>query len=199
MEQNTPLMAQKIWNMMRVAFYMLRKGICKKKILMDLNLVMKRGKIARKALQNLMFHHHNHHDNHHDSSSKVGLDDRLSKPLGEYEFSCGNAPLYRHYFTNNKSSKNHLNKHYSLGDMENIEAVNNMFDTMMSNSSDEVIVAKSPELGLGFGTNTELRRIRVTDSTFPVRSGEDDDKHVDEAADEFIKKFYSQLKQQKHY
>ncbi|KAL9232115.1 hypothetical protein vseg_007258 [Gypsophila vaccaria] len=196
MEQNTQLMAKKIWNIMRVTFYMLRKGICKKKMLMDLNLVMKRGnKIAGKALQNLMFHHH-------DSISKVGLYD-ISKPQGEYEFSCNNTPLYRHYFTNNKRSKNHHNKSYSIEDMKNIEAVNNMFDMIMSNSSDEVIVAKSPELGLGiglgFGTSPALRRIRVTNSPFPLRSGEEGDKHVDEAADEFIKKFYSQLKQQKYY
>ncbi|KAL9232114.1 hypothetical protein vseg_007257 [Gypsophila vaccaria] len=197
MEQNTQLVAKKIWNIMRVAYYMLRKGICKKKILMDLNLVMKRGnKIAGKALQNLMFHHH---DSHNDSISKVGLDDQ-SKPQGEYEFSCSNTPLYHRYFTNKKRSNNHHNKSYSIEDMTNIEAVNNMFDMMM-NSSDEFIVAKSPELRLGFGISpAALRRIRVTDSPFPLRRGEDDgDKHVDEAADEFIKKFYFQLKQQKHY
>ncbi|KAK9666067.1 hypothetical protein RND81_14G157800 [Saponaria officinalis] len=193
MEQNTPSMAKKIWNIMRVAFFMLRKGICKRKILMDLNLVMKRSKIAGKALQNLMFHHHNHH---HESISKVGLDDQ-SKPQGEYEFSCSNTPLYRHYFTN-KRSKNHHNKNYSIEDMKNIEDVNNVFDMMMLNSSDE-IVAASPVLGLGF--NPTVRQLRVTDSPFPLQSGENNngDKHVDEAADEFIKKFYSQLKQQKYY
>ncbi|KAK9666062.1 hypothetical protein RND81_14G157300 [Saponaria officinalis] len=185
MEQNTPLIAKKIWNIMRVSFYMLRKGICKRKILMDLNLVMKRSKIAGKALQNLMFHHHNHHE----SISKVGLNGQ-SKPQGEYEFSCSNSPLYRHYFTKNKRSKNQHNKNFSFEDMKN------MFDMMMlNNSSDEVIIA-SPGLGLGF--SPAVRQLWVTDSPFPLQSGENN-KHVDEAADEFIKKFYSQLKQQKYY
>ncbi|KAK9666065.1 hypothetical protein RND81_14G157600 [Saponaria officinalis] len=157
MEQNTPLITKKIWNIMRVSFYMLRKGICKRKILMDLNL----------------------------SISKVGLDGQ-SKPQGEYEFSCSNSPLYRHYL----SSKNQHNKNYSFEDMKN------MFDMMMlNNSSDEVIIA-SPGLGLGF--SPAVRQLRVTDSPFPLQSGENN-KHVDEAADEFIKKFYSQLKQQKYY
>ncbi|KAK9666064.1 hypothetical protein RND81_14G157500 [Saponaria officinalis] len=194
MEQNTPLMAKKIWNIMRVAFFMLRKGICKRKILLDLNLAMKRGKIAGKALQNLMFHHHNHHGNHHDSISKVGLDGQ-SKPQGEYEFSCSNTPLYRQYFTTNKRSKNHHDKNYS------IEDVNNMFDMMMLNSSEE-IVAASPVSGLrsGLGFHSTVKQLRITDSPFPLQSGENNgDRHVDEAAAEFIKRFYSQLKQEKYY
>ncbi|KAK9666061.1 hypothetical protein RND81_14G157200 [Saponaria officinalis] len=165
MEQNTPLMAKKIWNIMRVAFFMLRKGICKRKILLDLNLAMKRGL------------------------------DGQSKPQEEYEFSCSNTPLYRQYFTTNKRSKNHHDKNYS------IEDVNNMFDMMMLNSSEE-IVAASPvsELRSGLGFHSAVKQLRITDSPFPLQSGENNgDKHVDEAAAEFIKRFYSQLKQEKYY
>ncbi|XP_074287693.1 uncharacterized protein LOC141612843 [Silene latifolia] len=194
MEQNTPLMAKKIWNVLRVAFYMLRKGICKRKILMDLNLVMKRGKIARKALQNIMFH------NHHDSSSEASFDSQFKPQGGEYEFSCSNTPLYRHYFNNKKSKLQH-SKNFSFEDLDNIEGVNNMFDMIMLSSNEDM--AKSPALpglgpGLGLELNSRAKQIRVTDSPFPTQNGEDG-KHVDVAADEFIKNFYSQLKQQKYY
>ncbi|KAJ9559619.1 hypothetical protein OSB04_004779 [Centaurea solstitialis] len=61
MEQNLPIMAKKAWSLVRVFFFILKKGISKTKFLADLNIIIKRGKIAGKALHNLLFHHHNHH------------------------------------------------------------------------------------------------------------------------------------------
>ncbi|KAK9677060.1 hypothetical protein RND81_11G119300 [Saponaria officinalis] len=188
MEQNTSMVAKKIWNIMRIAFFMLRKGICKRKILMDLNLVMKRGKIAGKALQNLMFHQHQHQGSDLEMST-VGQ----STPPGEYEFSCSNTPLYRHYFTNNKR-KNH-NKNFFMPSpcegMSSIEAMN-IFDMMMLNTSDNA--GASPTLS-GSGLSPVVKQLRITDSPYPEQNFEDC-KHVDEAAEDFINKFYSQLKNQ---
>ncbi|CAN0858752.1 hypothetical protein LINGRAHAP2_LOCUS7439 [Linum grandiflorum] len=72
MEQNLPLMTKKAWGIVRVLFFMLRKGIIsKRKLLLDLNMVMKRGnKIASKAIGNfLMFNHHHRNDHSTPASS----------------------------------------------------------------------------------------------------------------------------------
>ncbi|KAG6425901.1 hypothetical protein SASPL_110110 [Salvia splendens] len=79
MEQNLPITAKKFWKIVRVLYFMLRKGISKAKLLADLSLMMKRGKIAGKAvIQNLIFHH---------SSA-------AARPIQEYEFSCGTSPSF---------------------------------------------------------------------------------------------------------
>ncbi|GJS21641.1 retrovirus-related pol polyprotein from transposon TNT 1-94 [Tanacetum coccineum] len=64
MEQNLPVITKKLWSLMRVMFFMLKKGISKAKIMADLSMMIKRGKIARKST----------------SSS--------------YEFICNNTPPY---------------------------------------------------------------------------------------------------------
>ena len=182
MEQSIPEIARKIWHIMRVAFFMLRKGICKRKILMDLNMMMKRGKIAGKALNNLLFHHHH-------NTSYGGSHLSYSQ---EYEFSCSNTPLYRQYFTTHKRKTHHHNRHChqyeaAVADLD----INGVFEMM-----DTVAVEASPILpGLGFGRSPMVRQLRITDSPFLVQNA-DEDSHVDEAAEEFIQKFYSQLMQQ---
>ncbi|KAL2939881.1 Receptor tyrosine-protein kinase erbB-4 [Bienertia sinuspersici] len=194
MEQNLPIITKKVWNMVRLAFFMLRKGISKKKILLDINLIIKRGKIASKlAFSNLIFQHYHRH-NHHVSASKGGVgassdDLEFGGPTNapkEYEFSCKNTPLYRHYFTNKKKNyQYHQNYYYYMSsspkvdenNKDGIEAINKILETMLSSK------------------DSENRQIRITDSPYPLQN-EDDNHHVDEAAEEFIKRFYSQLKKQ---
>ncbi|XP_052185362.1 classical arabinogalactan protein 5-like [Diospyros lotus] len=50
--------AKKLWSIARVVFFMLRKGVSKSKLMVDLYMLLKRGKLAGKALGNLMLHHH---------------------------------------------------------------------------------------------------------------------------------------------
>ncbi|KAK9069742.1 hypothetical protein SSX86_010136 [Deinandra increscens subsp. villosa] len=69
MEQKIPIITKKAWNLIRLVFFTLKKGISKRKFLIDLNMMMKHGKIATT-------HRHPHH-----------LSD-------EYEFSCRNTPPY---------------------------------------------------------------------------------------------------------
>ncbi|GKC85537.1 hypothetical protein Tco_1141254 [Tanacetum coccineum] len=66
MEQNLPIITKKLWRLMRVMFFMLKKGISKAKIMADVNMMIKRGKIAGKP----------------------------TSPCNEYEFSCRN--ILRH-------------------------------------------------------------------------------------------------------
>ncbi|XP_050231713.1 uncharacterized protein LOC126680607 [Mercurialis annua] len=73
------MVAKRLWNVLRVSFLMLRKGfVSKRKLMMDMNLMMKRGKFLRKSLSNLLSHHHR------SRNGRYGLQ--------EYEFSCSNSP-----------------------------------------------------------------------------------------------------------
>ncbi|GAB4842292.1 hypothetical protein Ancab_012262 [Ancistrocladus abbreviatus] len=191
MENNLP-MAKRLWNIVKVLLLMV-KGICKRKLLMDLNMMMKRGKLAGKALGDLMFHHH--HQHHHSSSAPR-----------EYEFSCSNTPSHYNFLpfhVSGKRKKSHYNSHQVTSTrtppFELDEDVRSrVFELMCSNDAAGYEAAMSPILpGLGFGKSPMVRQLRITDSPFPLQYGGEEDNHVDQAAEEFIQKFYKQLKQQK--
>ncbi|KAB2611260.1 hypothetical protein D8674_019292 [Pyrus ussuriensis x Pyrus communis] len=202
MEQNNlPVIARRIWSIVRVAFFMLKKGISKRKLLLDLNMMMKRGKLASKALSNLMFHHHHHNHNHPHYSSTTS-----SAAPREYEFSCSNTPNYPfHLMGKRRHHSNHNNfftcAHAPLtqdDEMATAGAVKAVLE-MLNNESWAVetvaSVAASPVLP-GFGKSPMVRQLRITDSPFPLREA-DEDNHVDKAAEEFIEKFYKNLWQQR--
>lgn len=188
MEQNVPVSAKRIWSIVRVAFFMLRKGLSKRsKLMLDLNMMMKRGKIASKALSNLMFNHH--HRN-------------LSSAPREYEFSCSNTPNFA--FPINNKRRNQAQNHHSHffacahspqtldDDVATVNAVKAVLAEMLNN---DVVAEASPALP-GFGRSPMVRQLRITDSPFPLRDT-DEDCQVDKAAEEFIQRFYRQLRQQK--
>ncbi|KAM0060325.1 hypothetical protein Hdeb2414_s0004g00122921 [Helianthus debilis subsp. tardiflorus] len=178
MEQNVPVLAKKVWSLVRVVLFMLRKSsISKKRLLMEFNTMIKRGKIVRKALQHLMFHHHNNSTNHH-------------SPPGEHEFSCRNSPsTNNHKFSlfsfHKKHHNNSSNQHGE--DVDINVAVMKAMEMIHSETA-------SPALP-GFGRSPMVRQLRVTDSPFPL-SSVDEDCHVDEAAEEFISRFYNDLRRQ---
>ncbi|KAL1551577.1 hypothetical protein AAHA92_19399 [Salvia divinorum] len=167
MEQNLPIIAKKFWSILKVAYFMLRKGISKAKLLSDLSTMMKRGKIAGKAaMHNLIFHHH--------GGGASAAEPQL--PPDEYEFSCRSTPAFRLPF--------HLGKRKQAAEIELwADAVEMAFS-----------VAPSPALP-GFGRTPAVRQLRITDSPFPLREV-DEDHRVDEAAEKFITKFYRDLKKQ---
>ncbi|XP_027343432.1 uncharacterized protein LOC113856006 [Abrus precatorius] len=199
MESNIPVLAKKVWNMVRVVFFMLRKGISKGKLMMDLNMMLKRrGKIAGKAIANLMFHHHHHGGS---TSSRRSHDSHLqfSAPR-EYEFSCSNTP--NNFFPIGKRHRHgHNHGHFFTcahapptrdDEVVTVNAVKAVLE-MLNN---EVTVEASPALP-GFGRSPMVRQLRVTDSPFPLRDTEDEkDNQVDKAAEEFIKRFYKDLRKQ---
>ncbi|KAL8043207.1 hypothetical protein ABFX02_09G104000 [Erythranthe guttata] len=184
MEQNKmPIIAKKFWKIVRVVYYMLRKGISKAKLLADLNIMMKRGKLAGKsAVHNLVFHHHHHH-----SAAASAAEPELSYPvpLNEYEFSCSKTPTFRLPFHLNKR------KHSSHSHSPPQPSDADLFAAAMEIVGGE---ASSPALP-GFGQTPVVRQLRITDSPFPLKEFEADS-HVDEAAEKFIIKFYKDLKQQ---
>lgn len=180
--------AKRIWSIVRVAFFMLRKGISKRKVMLDLNMMMKRGKIAGKAISNRMFHHGHHHAS--------------SSAPREYEFSCSNTPNYAFHITNKHRHHNHHSHFFRCthapptledDDVAAMNAVKAMLFEMLNN---EAPVEASPALP-GFGQSPMVRQLRITDSPFPLRDAADEDSHVDKAAEDFIEKFYRDLRLQK--
>nr|XP_043618022.1 uncharacterized protein LOC122589762 [Erigeron canadensis] len=178
MEQNQPMLAKKVWSMVRVAYFMLRKGISKRKLLLDLNMMVKRGKVAgNKALHNLKSHHHHKGPSslHDDQYSNV--DQRDDDDDYENEFSCTNSP-----------SSTTIKKHEEEEEDVDIRDVNAAMLKAM-----KMIQSETPS---GFG-KTMVRQLRVTDSPFPSSSNQPEDSHVvDEAAEKFINRFYNNLRRQ---
>lgn len=180
MEQNLPIIAKKFWHIIRVVYLMLRKGISKAKLLADLNIMMKRGKIASKAaMHNLVFHHH------HSDAAGVSY----PTPLNEYEFSCSNTPAHAPAFR----LPFHLSKR-----KPHSHAPPQPSDAELFAAAVEIAAGRgvAPSPGLpGFGRTPMVRQLRITDSPFPV-TGVEEDSHVDEAAEKFIMKFYKDLRRQ---
>ncbi|KAJ0030405.1 hypothetical protein Pint_13259 [Pistacia integerrima] len=190
MEPSPPVVAKKLWRVVRIVFFMIKAGISKSKIMLDLHLMLKRGnKLAGKAIGNLIFHH--------TSSFSCRSNDALSfvSPK-EYEFSCSNSPAFYPFYTHKRKhhhhSLHHLAKSYRYDDVTTVHAVQKVLE-MLNN---EAAVEASPLTTLpGFGRSPMVRQLRITDSPFPLK--DEGDSQVDKAAEEFIKKFYKDLKSQK--
>jgi len=188
MENNSPVIAKRVWNIIRVAFFMLRKGISKGKLMMHLNVMLKRrSKLAGKAIANLMFHHHHNH---------VGVpgNDLQFSAAREYEFSCSNTP--NNFFAAIGNSKRHRhNPFFTCAHAPpTLEDDINVVKGVLELLNNEAAVEASPAAAL---CSPVVRQFRVTDSPFPLREYEDDkDDQVDKAAEEFIKRFYKELKKQ---
>ncbi|KAK7314419.1 hypothetical protein VNO77_32942 [Canavalia gladiata] len=80
-ERCKPVTAKKLWNIVRIVFLMLRKGIAKSKVVEEFHLLLKRGKLAAgKAIANtLTLHNRSRND--------------VVYPR-DYEFSCSNSPAF---------------------------------------------------------------------------------------------------------
>ncbi|GER52408.1 Avr9/Cf-9 rapidly elicited protein 146 [Striga asiatica] len=172
MEQNLPIVAKKIWKMVQVIYFMLRKGISKGKLLSALNAMMRRGKIAgREAIHSLVSHHHT-----------------AASGRRDYEFTCGGSPSHRAFhlpFSLHRRRNSGGHPPAPISEEELMAAAVEM----------AVSAAASPALP-GFGPSPMVRRLRVTDSPFPLGGVEEENCHVDEAAEEFIMKFYRDLRHQ---
>lgn len=179
MEQNKlEIVPKKFYKIVRVLYFMLRKGISKLKLLADLNIMISRAKLADKlsSIQNLMFQHH------HPATS--GNNCLSYRPVPEYEL------------TRNFNILNKRNKHkYTPTHGENNDQV--LFAVALEMAANSV--AASPALP-GLGRTPTVRQLRVTDSPFSLSNAEEeeDTNHVDEAAEEFIKRFHRDLFRQQH-
>ncbi|CAM8988915.1 unnamed protein product [Rhodiola kirilowii] len=214
-ENNMPIISKRVWSMVRVLYYMLRKGISKTKLQADLDLLLKRGKTAGKAfIHSIAFPHLT------SSSSPLShnRNRRMSTPSTEYEFSCSNTPAYTFPIFHSKRNNNNNKHSHFFGcthaprtneEEEDITTANavKMVLEMLNNHSDitkytdekfeRMSVQPSPALpGFGKSPAVRVRQLRVTDSPFPLHDA-GGDCQVDEKADKFIAKFYNDLKRQR--
>ncbi|XP_027769216.1 uncharacterized protein LOC114075131 [Solanum pennellii] len=183
MDQNLVVVGKKFWKIVRVALCMLRKGISKQKIMLDIKLMMKRSKISsyKAVVQNLMFHfhHHNQNQNRHRTDQVESGNLPFCPPHEDeyYEFSCTSSP--------NLDMKKHTTSHEEDVVVMNAAVMKAALEMIKGET-------KSPDNYFrGFG-----RQLRVSDSPFSV---EEMDSHVDEKADEFISKFYRNLRRQSSF
>ncbi|KAJ8768638.1 hypothetical protein K2173_023542 [Erythroxylum novogranatense] len=193
MEASSQEVAKKLWHIVRAVVFIIRNGISKSRVLVDLHKLLKRGnKLVEKAIGNLITFHI-----HHSSSFSCRSDDALSfvSPR-EYEFSCSNSPAFYSIHTHHKRKRHPLHhrfpKSYKNNDVPTVAAVQKMLEML----NKEVVVEASPLTLPGFGKSPMVRQLRITDSPFPLKD-EENNGQVDKAAEDFIQKFYKNLKLQK--
>lgn len=181
--------AKRLWNVLRIAFFMMRKGlISKRKMLMDMHLMLERGKVYGKSLRNSVLHH-----------SKAGNNAHGGLGLHDYEFSCSNSPAIfnmakrkHHYFPTHILHFPCIHPHQAERKEEpntivlpKLDLSNEYFSKDCLDHSNLPAVHKlSPLL-------SPLCR-RISNAC----GAEDNDHQVDRDADEFISTFYEQLKVQ---
>lgn len=215
MENSIPLGTKKIWSVVRAVLFMLRRGISKKKLMVDLNMMLKRGKIAGKAFGNLMFHHH--HPDIAGVHSSNSTSSSTACPIGplEYEFSCSNSPAnahhpndFHHFFTSfhlrkHRKGTGGLNNFFGCAhlpqthddDPNPFQLERAVLEFLNSYNADLTPVVEASPMLPGFGQTPLVRQLRITDSPFPLKN-EDEDNYVDKAAEEFIERFYKELRRQ---
>ncbi|KAI4347071.1 hypothetical protein L6164_007920 [Bauhinia variegata] len=186
-EPNPPVVSKKLWNVIRIMFLMLRKGIAKRKIMAEFHLMLKR---AGKAIaDNPMLHHHY-------AAFTCRSNDAPSSFISprEYEFSCSNSPAFPFHHVKRKHNhfgSSRFSKSYQYDDVATVNAVQKVLEMLNHDK-----VEASPSVTLpGFGKSPIGRQLRVTDSPFPLK--DDGDSRVDKAAEEFINRFYKDLSSQK--
>ncbi|MCL7023690.1 hypothetical protein MKW94_021468 [Papaver nudicaule] len=203
------VIGKRLWNFLRIAFYMMRKGLMsKRKLIMDMNLMMKRGKLMRKSLGNLMTFHGHHHHQHSSNDITRGSFGGAQ----DYEFSCSNSP--NPVFFHMSKRKHHYFPCINPPNEDDLEE-------MEEEARGAVVVPKigySPEYARNFQFSTTATpdlapgdsRFSPLLSPFAVRvseySSEDESEiqlegmssnpKVDDEAEDFIKRFYEQLRLQ---
>ncbi|VVA99740.1 unnamed protein product [Arabis nemorensis] len=182
MEQNAQVAAKRLWKIVRIVFCVLKTGTVKSKLMLDLNLMLKRG---NKAITNLR---------RRGSSFTGGVDVRSSARFRDYEFSCRNTNA-NDPFAYMCKRKRRFQSGYENENDAVAAAVKKVFELLGENETNMVAASVAGESPLT--AFPAVRQLRVTDSPFPLEDGGDNDHVVDKAAEEFIKKFYKNLKLQK--
>uniref|UniRef100_A0A0A9D0W1 Avr9/Cf-9 rapidly elicited protein 146 n=1 Tax=Arundo donax TaxID=35708 RepID=A0A0A9D0W1_ARUDO len=210
-----PGFGKRVMHVLRSVYHMLRRGLCRNRLMMDLQLLFGRGKLAGKALRNLVAAANHPHGAHivaagagrgaEAASSSSGLS--FSHNPRDVEFSCTTTPSYApgssHLFPFRIRGRG---AGRGSGGRLNVAEVARVFEMMNAEEAgagaETPSVAgatPSPMLALSLGRSPAgVRQLRVTDSPFPVEP-EGVDERVDAEADNFINKFYEQLRLQQAF
>ncbi|XP_061375706.1 uncharacterized protein LOC133317843 [Gastrolobium bilobum] len=206
MEVHSPVLTKRLWNVLRITFFMIRKGlISKRKMIMDMNLMMKKGKLLRKSLSNLMSFHHHHHHHHSKSVSRGGFG------VHDYEFSCSNSP--NPVFFHMPKRKHHFN--FPCIHAPEVSEEEPQFSALEVDSDVPnvvvVTVPKTPEYTFNFRFDASEFApgdkkspllspfsVRISNYSALDENEEIGNVQVDDQAEDFIKRFYEQLRKQSH-
>ena len=165
----TPV-AKKLKPVLRAVSHMIKKGITsRRKLMLDLHLLLERTKIAGKAIASILTFNNNHHN-----PAAFFYSPR------EVEFSCSNTPSYPPPHVHKQKNRNSIEEASAASIARAFEMMSEEINYSVAES-----VVPSPSL-------------RVTDSVFPIKEDEevDNDDRVDRQAEDFIRRFYEQLRVQ---
>ncbi|WOH12047.1 hypothetical protein DCAR_0831545 [Daucus carota subsp. sativus] len=175
LERSSSEVGKKLWKILKIAFYMLMEALSKSKSLVDLQ----KTKLAGKAFGNLILYHY------YSVFTCRSINDVSFISPQDHEFSCSNTPFYASYFAKRKS-------HHQQKSCDDINIARKVFELFKDHEKPE----GSPFIALpGFGQSPVVRQLRISDSPFPLKV--EKDPQGDKAAEDFIRKFYKELKQQK--
>ncbi|KAL0923949.1 hypothetical protein M5K25_004736 [Dendrobium thyrsiflorum] len=186
MESNTyPTITKRLCHIVRLVCYMLRNCISMRKLMMDLQLLLKRGKLAGKFLSNFITH------NHGGAASPAATGRSI-------EFSCSNTPFYTAIKKKNRRRRQVENDNAAM-----IEKAFQMLNAEVSDmesvrSSAMPSPSPSPAAMWWLGKSPAVvRQLRVTDSPFMLNENEVvEEGKVDKEAEDFIRRFYEHLRRQ---
>uniref|UniRef100_A0A7N0T574 Avr9/Cf-9 rapidly elicited protein n=1 Tax=Kalanchoe fedtschenkoi TaxID=63787 RepID=A0A7N0T574_KALFE len=180
-----------------------------KLVLVDLEFLFRQGNtLAGKALHKLLKLRHSHHTAAALTCRPYDADDYLSSFISprDYQFSCSSSPVIRrrsrsnnnHHCMRRRHKRRSGSSHHYYNGVCSVSAVLDLL-----NKGEVTMGEESPEVELpGFGKSpAAARQLRVTDSPFSLREeggcGDERSGEVDKAAEEFIDRFYKELKMQR--
>ncbi|GJN16847.1 hypothetical protein PR202_gb03871 [Eleusine coracana subsp. coracana] len=209
---SAPAAAKRMWSYLRAVFFMARKGVLsnKRKLFISIHLLMKRrNKAVARTVANLLSHHHHHH---HGSGSYYHGGNTNALRRREYEFSCSNSPDPGSFSFS--SRRRHASYFPCLGAVAEDEED---FPTGAASHAriEYYATASSPapsspggellmrELAPGEDNYNYLSSpapagafsVRVSNYSSEDEAGAGSDA-VDDEAEEFIRRFYDQLRRQ---
>lgn len=198
-----PGLARRLWHVVLAVCHMLRRGLCRKRLMMDVHLLLGRGKLAGRALRGLLAHPAAGHV----ASSSSALASFYGHSR-EVEFSCTTTPSYPQYY-GLFPFKGRGGRGGGRGEYGGLDAaaVARAFE-MMSAEVEGVGGGTPAVAGVATATPSPMvawilgrspagvRPLRVTDSPFPVVPEDGSSVRVDAEAEDFIKRFYEQLRMQ---
>ncbi|KAL6619588.1 hypothetical protein ACP70R_031864 [Stipagrostis hirtigluma subsp. patula] len=211
-----PGLARRLWHVVLAVCHMLRRGLSRKRIMMDVHLLLGRGKLAGRALRGLIAHpagHGGHLAAYGTSVSSSSLASFYGRQR-EVEFSCTTTPSYPHYGLfpfKGRGRGGGGGGRGARGEYGGLDAaaVARAFEMLSAEVeaggggtpavAGVATATPSPMVAWILGRSPAgVRPLRVTDSPFPAvpEDGCAGDERVDAEADDFIRKFYEQLRLQ---
>lgn len=183
------LVVEKLCKTVRLICFLVHNGVSKSKVMHDVNFVMKRGKNLGKTLNNAVVRHH-------EALTCRSRDSQLSyvSPL-EYQFSCSGSPprLSHHGGGRRKGGSPIYTRRQNHHALQYSRVPQGHRISGLCRGDEDAVV------GSGVGGCTTKARVKITGPTSMLNDDVlvEREYRVDEAAEEFIERFYRDLRLQK--